>query len=385
MPGSTRSFEFAKRLVQRGDTVYMVTANWQGQSKGSFSKEWGINVYWAPIRYANKMNFIARIFSYISYIGYVMIIGKKLKFDLIIASSTPLTVAIPALWFKRLKGKKIVFEVRDLWPQLPVAIGALKSSILIKVAKLLERKTYENSEQVIVLSTGMQSELKGMIPEHKLSVVTNLSDLDKFQVSEKTGLDFRSNFPGILNNPLVVYTGAFGQINGVTYLIEIAREMKKINSNVRFILAGAGYEKEKMEKQSKQFDLLNKSLFIIDYLPKDKVPNLLSAAAITTSFFIDLPEMEHNSANKFFDGLAAGKPIMINYGGWQAELLKQSGAGFNITKNDPIKAAKKLNEVITNDRMLNQMGLASRKLAMLFDINTNYRKFEKVIDRAYYS
>ena len=181
MPGSTRSFEFAKRLVQRGDTVYMVTANWQGQSKGSFSKEWGINVYWAPIRYANKMNFIARIFSYISYIGYVMIIGKKLKFDLIIASSTPLTVAIPALWFKRLKGKKIVFEVRDLWPQLPVAIGALKSSILIKVAKLLERKTYENSEQVIVLSTGMQSELKGMIPEHKLSVVTNLSDLDKFQ------------------------------------------------------------------------------------------------------------------------------------------------------------------------------------------------------------
>jgi len=150
-------------------------------------------------------------------------------------------------------------------------------------------------------------------------------------------------------------------------------------------LAGAGYEKEKMEKQSKQFDLLNKSLFIIDYLPKDKVPNLLSAAAITTSFFIDLPEMEHNSANKFFDGLAAGKPIMINYGGWQAELLKQSGAGFNITKNDPIKAAKKLNEVITNDRMLNQMGLASRKLAKLFDINTNYRKFEKVIDRAYYS
>jgi len=363
----------------------MVTANWQGQSKGSFSKEWGINVYWAPIRYANKMNFIARIFSYISYIGYVMIIGKKLKFDLIIASSTPLTVAIPALWFKRLKGKKIVLEVRDLWPQLPVAIGALKSSILIKVAKLLERKTYENSEQVIVLSTGMQSELKGMIPEHKLSVVTNLSDLDKFQVSEKTGLDFRRNFPGILNNPLAVYTGAFGQINGVTYLIEIAREMKKINSNVRFILAGAGYEKEKMEKQSKQFDLLNKSLFIIDYLPKDKVPNLLSAAAITTSFFIDLPEMEHNSANKFFDGLAAGKPIMINYGGWQAELLKQSGAGFNITKNDPIKAAKKLNEVITNDRMLNQMGLASRKLAKLFDINTNYRKFEKVIDRAYYS
>ena len=89
MPGSTRSYEFAKRLVKRGDTVYMVTANWQGQSKVSFSKESGIDVYWAPIRYTNKMNFISKIFSYIGYLWYVIILGQKLEYDLIIASSTP--------------------------------------------------------------------------------------------------------------------------------------------------------------------------------------------------------------------------------------------------------------------------------------------------------
>jgi glycosyltransferase involved in cell wall biosynthesis len=115
------------------------------------------------------------------------------------------------------------------------------------------------------------------------------------------------------------------------------------------------------------------------------MPNLLSAATITSSFFIDLPEMEHNSANKFFDGLAAGKPIMINYGGWQAELLKKSGAGFIIAKNDPLKAANQLNDLLLDKERLNNMGKASFELAKHYDINTNYKKFEKVIDCAYNS
>jgi len=362
--------------------VYMVTANWQGQSKGSFSIEWGINVYWAPIRYANKMNFIAKFFSYISYIGYVMIIGKKLKFDLIIASSTPLTVAIPALILKKLKSTKFVFEIRDLWPQLPIAVGALKSSILIRLAQFIEEKTYASAEQVIALSPGMASELNGRIPDEKLSVVTNLSDMNAFSVSDQKGVEFRNKFPGISNGPLVVYSGAFGRINGVSYVLEIADEMKKINPNVQFLLAGDGYEKEKLRMQSKKLGLLNEHLFIIDYIPKSEMPSLLSAATITTSFFIDLPEMEHNSANKFFDGLAAGKPIMINYGGWQAKLLMESGAGFIIPPNDPTGAAEKLNEVILNDKKLHQMGQAARNLATRFDVNSSYKKFEDVIDRA---
>lgn len=385
MPGSTRSFEFAKRLVARGDTVYMVTTNWQGKSSQSISNVSGINVYWAPIGYENKMNFLAKIYSYIGYLWYVIIIGGKLNFDLIIASSTPLTVAIPAIMLKKKKRAKLVFEIRDLWPQLPIAIGAIKSSILIKAAQFLERITYENSDQVIALSSGMESELKGVIPNNKLSVITNLSDIDQFQVSDQKGVAFRDNYSGLLNSPLVVYTGSFGRINGVAYLIKIAREMKKINSNVRFILAGDGYEKGKMEKLAEQYGILNKYLFIIDYVPKDKIPNLLSAATVTTSFFIDLPEMEHNSANKFFDGLAAGKPIMINYGGWQAKLLQETGAGFIIPPNDPLIAANQLNDMLSDKEMLNNMSRASFKLAKHYDINTNYKKFEKVIDCAYNS
>jgi len=382
MPGSTRSYEFAKRLVARGDTVHMITTNWQGKSKLSFTNESGINVYWAPIPYANKMNFLRRIWAYLGYVWFTFIIGHKLNYDLIIASSTPLTIAIPALWLKRAKRAKMIFEVRDLWPQLPVAIGALKSPIMIKIAQFLENKAYAGSEKVIALSIGMNSVLKERVPSNKISVVTNLSDRKNFKVSDQKGINFRKNYPGISNHPLIVYTGVFGRVNGVIYLVEIAKEIQKINPNVRFLLAGDGFEGEKIKKQSIKYNLLNKILFMERYLPKNEMPDLLSAATITTSFFIDLPEMGHNSANKFFDGLAAGKPIMINYGGWQADLLKESGAGFIIPQNNSSQAAKILNDVLKNDETLNQMKKASRQLSHQFDVNTNFQKFETVIDSA---
>jgi len=253
---------------------------------------------------------------------------------------------------------------------------------MIKIAQFLEKKAYAGSEKVIALSIGMNSVLKERVPSNKISVVTNLSDRKNFKVSDQKGINFRKNYPGISNHPLIVYTGVFGRVNGVIYLVEIAKEIQKINPNVRFLLTGDGFEGEKIKKQSIKYNLLNKILFMERYLPKNEMPDLLSAATITTSFFIDLPEMGHNSANKFFDGLAAGKPIMINYGGWQADLLKESGAGFIIPQNNSSQAAKILNDVLTNDETLNQMKKASRQLSHQFDVNTNFQKFETVIDSA---
>ena len=148
MPGSTRSYEFAKRLVDRGDTVHMITTNWQAESTLSASIESGINVYWAPIRYSNKMSFITRIIAYLRYLWFVLIICMKLKYDIIIASSTPLTVAIPAIWLKYIKKVKLIFEIRDLWPELPIAIGAIKSPLIKHLAQILENKTYYISDHV---------------------------------------------------------------------------------------------------------------------------------------------------------------------------------------------------------------------------------------------
>ncbi len=170
MPGSTRSYEFARRLVSRGDTVHMITSNWQGWAPRKFSVEKGISVYWLPVSYANRMSITQRVFIFIKYIWYTLKVGSKLKYDLVVASSTPLTIALPALWLKYKKKVPLVFEIRDLWPQLPIAVGAIKFPPLIWLANKLEKRVYQASQQVVVLSKGMHAELlKNGLPNKKLS------------------------------------------------------------------------------------------------------------------------------------------------------------------------------------------------------------------------
>jgi len=382
MPGSTRSYEFAKRLVNRGDTVYMVTTNWQSKSNLSYTLVEGIHVYWAPISYNNKMSYLMRIIVFIRFLWYILALGWKINFDLIIASSTPLTISLPSILLKKIKNAKMIFEVRDLWPQLPIAMGAIKSKLVINLAKWLEKTTYNNSNHIICLSSGMKDELSLITSNNKITIVTNLCDISGFKKQQDKS---EIKIPITRNNPLILYTGAFGRINGVIYLIEIAKEMRMINPDVFFLLAGDGYEKKKIIETSKEYGLYNSTVLCIDYVPKDQIPKLLSMATIVTSLFIDLPEMENNSANKFFDGLAAGKPIMINYGGWQADLLSKMSCGFIIPPNDAINSAKKINDIITDKSKLSQMSKASINLAHKFDIETNYNKFVDVIDNVMFS
>ena len=84
MPGSTRSFEFAKRLVLCGYSVHMVTSNWQNKSINKFSIIDGINVHWGSMKYSNNMNFLKRIMSFLAFIFYVIKVGYKLDYDLLL-------------------------------------------------------------------------------------------------------------------------------------------------------------------------------------------------------------------------------------------------------------------------------------------------------------
>ena len=114
-------------------------------------------------------------------------------------------------------------------------------------------------------------------------------------------------------------------------------------------------------------------------MPKKDLPILLSSATIVTSLFIDLPEMENNSANKFFDGLAAGKPLMLNYGGWQSKLIKKNNAGFNIPNDNPKKASDIINKYIFDKEKITRMGICSKKLSHSFSIKKNFSILEKTL------
>ena len=385
MPGSTRSFELSKRLVQNGHKVYLITSkrdDYQLQKNG-WTKENGIDVYWTPVSYSNKMGFLRRIFSFLLFSIKSLKVTLSIDADIIYATSTPLTIAIPAIIYSKLKSKPMIFEVRDLWPEIPIAVGALKSPFTRFLALYLEKLAYKNSKKIIALSDGMRSGIiKKGYPANKINVITNLSNTRAYEEIDKNkdyGIKIHNYYPEPLDK-LVIYTGAFGHVNDVNYLIKIAGAIKNINNKIKFIVAGEGVEQQNIYSTSKELGVLNSSVFIIDPLEKSKIPLLYSKASIVSSLFINLEELWNNSANKFFDGLAAGKPIMINYSGWQRSLLEKYNAGFYVPFDDYLKGAEILNKIVKNNELSKNMGHAAKKLANKhFAIDAQYPKFEKTL------
>ncbi len=382
MSSGTRSFEMARRLVKNGHKVYMLSSTHAHsyEERKFYSNENGIYVWWLPVKYSNNMSYIARLFSFMRYCYLAIIQARKIEYDIVFASSTPLTIAIPGILLSKLKKTPFILEIRDLWPELPIAIGALRSQFSIYLAKLLEKWSYNNSDHIIGLSEDMcqNIEMNGQ-SRNKISNIPNGCDIDLFNVENKKGDEFRSKYDWLGKNPLVIYTGALGKMNNVIFLVEIANHMKELNSDIRFLIIGKGKEENAIHEYANKFGVLNKNLFLIRELPKNYLVNIYSAASVCTSLFLPLKEMEANSANKFFDALAAGKPIMINYRGWQAKLIEEYNVGIVVPSNNASLAAKELETLICDKNRLDSSGKSARELGIkLFDREKLYKSFESV-------
>jgi len=369
--GGTRSYEWARRLVKKGHRVTMITSSAFFPTAYTFKKRVteleieGIGLRIIRVPYSNKLSFWMRIFAFLEFAFLSSLEASSVPaVDLVFATSTPLTIALPGIAAKTIRKCPMVFEVRDLWPELPIAVGALKNRIAIRLARVLERWAYRNSDHVVALSPGMKDGIVNAgYPVGNVSVVPNSCDIDLFDVPAKSGELFLDKYPYLKGSFLVSYTGTFGIINGVDYLIEIAAELKTLNAGVIFLLAGEGSRKDYVVEKANKLGVLEKNLWVLPTIPKNEMPALLSATTVAVSVFIDLPEMWNNSANKFFDALAAGRPLMINYSGWQAEILRESGAGVVVPPDNPSAAARILNVFLTDSERLEKARHAARVLA----------------------
>jgi glycosyltransferase involved in cell wall biosynthesis len=367
--GATRSYEMARRLVASGHEVDMVTSvrrPLDGRFKGwRQTEEAGIRVHRLCVPYSGSMSYPERMRAFLKFAWKAAFKAASLDGDVVFASSTPLTIALPAVYAARRQKIPMVFEVRDLWPELPIAVGALRGRVSIAAARWLERFAYWNSARIIALSPGMkEGVLRTGYPEEQVHLIPNGADLELFAVPAEVGQAFRDQFDWLQDHPLVVYTGAFGFINGVDYMARLAASVEKLAPEVRFLALGSGKQEQYIRETAAQLNVLGSNFFMPGRLPKLEMPKVLSAADIATSLFIDLPEMWANSANKFFDALASGTPVAINYQGWQAELLRETGAGLVLDVHDVESAAEQLVQALRDPDWLRRAGAAARKLAM---------------------
>lgn len=364
MPGSTRSFEIGRRLVSAGHTVDMITS-WR---EGSAEKSWfttdveGIRVHWLPVPYSNHLSYQSRIVAFFRFAIAAARHAVTLEGDVIFATSTPLTIALPAVYAAKRKRVPMVFEVRDLWPELPIAIGALNNPVSKWAARRLERFAYKNAARIVALSPGMAAGIVAAgYPKDQIAIVTNSSDLESFRRDAERGRAFRRQMGIDEDKILVAYAGTLGRINGVSYLVRLAAELQS-DDRFCFLIVGEGQEREQLEALARELGVLKKNFFLIPGMPKESIPAVLSTVDIATSLFLPILEMESNSANKFFDALAAGCCTAINYGGWQADLLREADAGIRLS-TDSGHAARELQALADDECRIRELGQNARRLA----------------------
>jgi glycosyltransferase involved in cell wall biosynthesis len=362
--------------------VEMVTTSRSSSSSGDWklSDEAGINVHWFSLFYSNKLGYFKRLLAFFSFAYHAAKKGSKLQGDVVFATSTPLTIAIPALYISWKKSIPLVFEVRDLWPDVPIAVGVIKNPIIKYLAKFFEGYTYKKSKAVIALSDGMKGGIiKAGCEENKVFVIPNFSNRDLFS-TKNNGNEFRAERDWLKDFPLLVYTGAFGMINGITYLVDIAEQLLLLNSDVKILLIGSGKEFDLVNSRAIEKNVLNINLFIENSIKKEQLPEVLSAADLASNIVIDIPAVWNNSANKFFDALASGTPILINGRGWQAYLIRKSNAGI-VTHGLSIRqAAKNIDKFLHNKIILKESSENALNLSKkYFDKNDLVKKVEQVL------
>jgi glycosyltransferase involved in cell wall biosynthesis len=320
----------------------------------------GIDVIALPLRYSNHDGVGRRLITFFKYAFKSIKIALDFEYDVVFATSTPLTAALPGIFASWLKEKKFIFEVRDLWPELPRAMG-MKNPILLGGMWAIEGCAYRSSIACVGLSPGIVEGIqKRSRKNHPIVLIPNGCDLEIFKPHSKATIKIE----GIKQGDFVAgFTGAHGKANGLDAIIEAARELKKRNiRNIKFLLIGDGSEKVRLQKIATQEQL--DCIIFHPSISKLALAQIIAQLDCGLMFLDNIPAFyDGTSPNKFFDYISAGIPVINNYPGWLAEIIKQHRCGVVVAPSDTSGLVNSLLELYSKPELCNHMGQASRQLA----------------------
>jgi glycosyltransferase involved in cell wall biosynthesis len=356
--GAVRSYHLAKGLMQAGIGVEMITAH----DLPDYDQRWidGIRVHYLPVNYDQKFGFLKRIWAFWQFVVKARKMVKKLpRPDLLYITSTPLTTGMIGLWAKKRLALAYIFEVRDLWPDAPIQVGAIRNPFIKKLLYALEKRIYDQALSLVALSPSIAAHMKKISPKREVALIPNFSDLNTFFPMEKK--QKLAQELGLSNELTIAYTGALGEVNAVEELLEFAEMAQDQKKNWNFLIMGTGSHEESLRKIENAKGLEN--VRFIPFGSKEKVNEVLSLADFAWISFAHLPVLKTNSPNKFFDALAAGKAILVNHKGWVYDLVKTHELGISCLPGKMESAFAKLGKLAENPMEIDRMGRNSRKLA----------------------
>ena len=345
-------------MVDSGIEVEVITASNKAAQKEELYE--GILVHNLAIPYDNSFGFLARVFSFARFTIAAISYSKKIKnINYCYAISVPLTVGLVAMWLKRFRKIPFLFEVGDLWPEAPIQMGFIQNHFLKKILYSLEKRIYKSAHSIVALSPAIKIEIEKKVPEKSIHMIPNFADCDFYKPEEK--VETVENKFGTTGKFVISYIGAIGLANGLDYFLECANASKKANLPIQFFICGEGALRHRLKNNAAQLKLTN--LTFVDFQTREGVRELMKVTDATFISYKNLPVLETGSPNKFFDGLAAGKLIIVNFGGWIKKEIEDARCGLFVDPNHPTDFIKKIEPFLFNQKELKSFQVAARQLA----------------------
>jgi glycosyltransferase involved in cell wall biosynthesis len=373
-PGASRHYQHIQALMKHGYQVTLITSYVKNRlrvippeyqdSKIALEQEGDLTIY-KTYAYPNYgRDFRTRVLNYLSFMFYAIVAGLKAPpCDLVFASSPPLFVGLAGYVLSRLKRVPFVFEVRDLWPETAVVMGALRSPVLIKLATWLARFLYRRAERIIAVTEGIsQGIMQAGIPASKIVFVPNGVDDDLFATLSSEGAEQVRQEYGWDDRFVALYAGTLARSDGLHATLRAAAALTNYQ-DLLIVFLGDGEVKPQLEELSDELQLPN--VMFIPSQPKCRVPDFVTAADVCLMPVKNDDFFQMTLPNKLFDYMAGARPIIaaVPSGETQA-LVERADAGLVIPPEDEVNLAAALLDLRDDRETRRRYGQNGRRYVM---------------------
>jgi len=367
---ASRTYENCKRWVRQGHKVTVITCApnvpdgvvYDGYKNKLRQRENidGIHVVrvWTYIA-ANKGT-TQRIINYISYLFSAVFFALFIeKPDIVIATSPQFFCGWAGAIVSRLRRVPFILEIRDIWPESIVAVGAIRNKQLLRVLEWLELKMYTAAQHTVTVGKGYKQKLieKG-IQANDITVITNGFDGKIFYPQQPN--EYIRQHCNLNHEFICSYIGTIGMACGLDVVLRAAKLLKnKQRNDIKFLLVGAGAVKAQLQQQALGENLDN--IVFVGRQDKHLIPGFLS---ITDACLVHLKKTELFKIvlpSKIFEAAVMAKPIILGVEGFAAEFVKQANAGICIEPENAEQLAQSVENLADDPDLCQSLGQAGRE------------------------
>ena len=383
-PATSRHYTLLAEIAKHHRVTLLTTPAWRSQQL-THEFAWvppGVKLREAAIPYDNKMGPARRALAFAQYAAWAVRAGKRLaRPDVVWGISTPLTAAWAAARVARHWRVPWVFEVQDLWPSFPVAMGAVPTALARQQLFALEKRLYESAAHLVPLSPDMSRYVTDLgISGGKVTTLLNGTDLDLAARATPAAVAALREAQHLKGRKVVLYAGTFGRANDMPTVVAAAEAMVAADPGVTWLFLGHGYYAPLVAAAAARWP---GRIRLVGGQPRHAVFSWFALADVAVVSFLGLPVLDANSPAKLYDALAVGTPVVVTNPGWTKAMVEQHGCGWYAPAGDAGALAAQLQAVLADAARLAAAGQRGQLLARSdFDRRQLAAQMQAILEKA---